>query len=51
MWGEGVRQLDKGTHTLTLELPAAAGELHLDVRLLGLDPISVAGRVVADVRE
>jgi len=50
-WGEGVRQLVPGTNTLTLDLPAADGELYVDVRLLGLDTIGVAGRVVVDVRE
>jgi hypothetical protein len=45
-WGEGVRQLAPGTNELVLEIPlASSGELHLDVRLLGLDTIGVAGRV------
>jgi len=48
-WGEGVRRLEPGTNTLTLDLPAADGELQVDVRLLGLDPIGVAGRVVQSI--
>jgi len=51
-WGEGVRQLTRGTNELVLEIPltSAAGNLQLDVRLLGLDAIGVAGRVMVDVR-
>ena len=49
-WGEGVRQLTRGTNELLLEIPltSAAGNLRLDVRLLGLDVIGVAGRVMVD---
>jgi len=51
-WGEGVRQLERGENELTLEIPldAAAAELQLDVRLLGLDTIGVAGRATVDVQ-
>lgn len=52
-WAEGVRQLATGAATLTIELPLAdigtADGLTLDVRLLGLDPMGVAGRVVSVV--
>jgi len=50
-WGEGVRQLDRGANELVLEIPLAspAADLRLDVRLLGLDTIGVAGRVTVDV--
>lgn len=50
-WGEGMRQLARGTNELTLDIPlATSGDLHVDVRLLGIDTIGVAGRVAIDVR-
>lgn len=54
-WGEGVRNLTTGATELELDLPLAhLGEtrvegLFLDVRLLGLDTIGVAGRVTKEV--
>lgn len=48
-WAEGVRQLAIGATALTIDLPLAdvgsAEGLTLDVRLLGLEPMGVAGRV------
>lgn len=51
-WGEGTRQLVRGANEITLDIPldSAAADLHLDVRLLGLDTIGVAGRETIDVR-
>jgi hypothetical protein len=49
-WGEGVRKLETGTQALTLAVPVSSAELHLDVRLLGLDPMGVAGRRTVDVK-
>lgn len=54
-WGEGVRILETGATTLVLDLPLAhlgetrVEDLMLDVRLLGLDTIGVAGRVIKEV--
>jgi hypothetical protein len=49
-WGEGVRQLERGANELVLDVPVAnAGELLLDVRLLGLDTIGVAGRATVEL--
>jgi hypothetical protein len=54
-WGEGVRNLATGATELELDIPLAhlgavrADELFLDVRLLGLDTIGVAGRVTKEV--
>ena len=50
-WGEGTRQLARGANELTLDIPldSNAANLHLDVRLLGLDTIGVAGRATIDV--
>jgi hypothetical protein len=51
-WGEGVRKLETGATTLELDIPLAhlggtpVERLKFDVRLLGLDVIGVAGRVV-----
>lgn len=51
-WGEGVRRLEQGANALAIEIPVdVTGDLHLDVRLLGLDAIGVAGRVVLDVTD
>lgn len=50
-WGEGVRTLDTGATILELMIPLAhlgntrPGDLFIDARLLGLDPMGVAGRV------
>ena len=51
-WGEGVRQLSRGMNELALEIPldATAASLQLDVRLLGLDQIGIAGRIALEVR-
>ncbi len=51
-WGEGVRQLSIGANELVLDIPLAsnAADLRLDVRLLGLDTIGVAGRATVDVQ-
>ena len=53
-WGESTIQLAAGSANLVLDLPAAGidamGFLHADVRLLGLDPIGVAGRVETNLR-
>lgn len=50
-WGEGMRRLSLGANTLSLDIPVdAAGELRLDVRLLGMDEMGVAGRAEIDVR-
>lgn len=50
-WGEGTRQLARGANELTLDIPldSSAPDLHLDIRLLGLDTIGVAGRATIDV--
>lgn len=54
-WGEGVRKLTTGATTLELDIPLAhlgntrVEDLFLDVRLLGLDTIGVAGRVTKEV--
>jgi hypothetical protein len=52
-WAEGPRELEVGATTLSIDLPLAnvgrAGKLFLDVRLLGLDAIGVAGRVAVEV--
>ena len=50
-WGEGVRQLSLGANELVLDIPLAsdAADLQLDVRLLGLDTIGVAGRATVEV--
>ncbi len=54
-WAEGMRQLQPGPATLTLDIPLAhLGEtkledLFLDVRLLGLDPFGVAGQAAVEV--
>lgn len=54
-WGEGVRKLTTGTTDLELDIPLAhlgntrVEDLFLDVRLLGLDTIGVAGRVTKEV--
>jgi hypothetical protein len=54
-WGEGVRNLEIGASELVLDLPLAhlgsvrVEDLMLDVRLLGLDAIGVAGRVIKEV--
>jgi hypothetical protein len=50
-WGEGMRKLERGANALSIDVPVGdAKELHVDVRLLGLDTIGLAGRVVMDVR-
>ena len=51
-WAERTEDLAAGPTELTVDLPAALlgdGPLHLDVRLLGLSRLGVAGRVTLDV--
>lgn len=54
-WAEGVRNLLTGATELELDIPLArlgatpVDDLFLDVRLLGLDTIGVAGRVTTEV--
>ncbi len=54
-WAEGVRRLEVGETTLTIEIPrahlggAAREDLALDLRLLGLDSMGVAGVVKVDL--
>jgi predicted thioesterase len=54
-WGEAVRRLERGAAALSIDIPLAhlagtpVGNLFLDVRLLGLDTIGVAGRVTMNV--
>jgi hypothetical protein len=50
-WGEAVRTLTTGSRELTLDVPVGAidtASLFLDVRLLSLDTMGVAGRVTID---
>jgi hypothetical protein len=53
-WAEAGRRLEAGTHRVVLDipLPAAANAkgVHVDVRLLALDPMGVAGRIALDVK-
>ena len=53
-WGEGVRTLERGAQTITLDLPlsdvGAAKDLLVDVRLLGLDEMGVAGQKTIEVK-
>ena len=54
-WGEAVRKLDNGATALQIDIPLAhlggtkIEDLFLDVRLLGLDQMGVAGRATLDV--
>ncbi|HYO78312.1 MAG TPA: hypothetical protein VE010_17770 [Thermoanaerobaculia bacterium] len=54
-WGEAVRNLENGATTLSIDIPLAhlggtrVEDLFLDVRLLGLDTIGVAGRVTLEL--
>ncbi|MFL6245877.1 MAG: hypothetical protein ACJ74H_07630 [Thermoanaerobaculia bacterium] len=54
-WAEGVRNLTTGATTLELDIPLThlgntrVEDLFLDVRLLGLDTIGVAGRVTKEL--
>lgn len=54
-WGEAVRKLENGAATLEIEIPLAhlggtrVDDLFLDVRLLGLDRMGVAGRATLSV--
>ena len=54
-WAEGARNLNTGATTLELDIPLThlgntrVEDLFLDVRLLGLDVIGVAGRVTKEV--
>src|SRR5205085_9887121 len=50
-WGQAVRMLTTGANELSLDVPvddAKAGDLFLDVRLLSLDSMGVAGRVTRE---
>ncbi|HEV8267724.1 MAG TPA: hypothetical protein VGR00_05805 [Thermoanaerobaculia bacterium] len=55
-WAESTDRLERGSRSLSLEIPArlvstgADGALHVEVRLLGLDAIGVAGRTEVEVR-
>lgn len=53
-WAESTMRLAAGRTPLGLEIPAsllaaADGPLHLDIRLLGLDPLGLAGRTTLEV--
>lgn len=52
-WGESTLKLAAGKAALSIDLPLAQvgplDRLHLDLRLLGLDPMGVAGRLTLDV--
>ncbi len=54
-WAEMSEQLTPGVKTLTVDIPwnlvrkDARSGLHVDVRLLGLDPMGVAGRTEIDL--
>lgn len=52
-WSETTTTLDRGRNVVTVDLPAADlnGELLLDVRLLGMDAIGVAGHTTLIVRD
>jgi hypothetical protein len=43
-WGENGQRFEAGTHELMLELPANGAAI-ADIRLIGLDPVGVAGQV------
>lgn len=53
-WAEGVRELEIGATSLSIDIPLAdvgsVENLFLDVRLLGLDPMGVAGRTTLEVK-
>jgi len=56
-WAEGVRTLTAGATTLEIDLPlsdlgaTSLDQLFVDVRLLGLDAVGVAGRATLDARK
>jgi hypothetical protein len=56
-WAEGIRTLNTGATELDIDIPLAhlgttsPDALRLDVRLLGLDTIGVAGRVTHNIRK
>jgi hypothetical protein len=48
-WGESQLTLDPGAKTLSIDIPGVAeNDLFLDVRLLNLDSMGVAGRVTSE---
>jgi hypothetical protein len=50
LWAEGVRSLTSGATTLSIDIPldgVAKQDFFVDVRLLGLDVMGVAGRVTS----
>jgi hypothetical protein len=55
-WAESTDRLERGSRSFSVDVPArlvsagADGALHVEVRLLGLDPIGVAGRTEVEVR-
>ena len=52
-WGEATRHLAAGRSRLAFDVPLdgdVAGPYLVDMRLLGLDPMGVAGRTVLEVR-
>ncbi len=53
-WAQGMRELETGATSLSIDIPLAdigsAENLFLDVRLLGLDPMGVAGRTTLEVK-
>jgi hypothetical protein len=53
-WAQGVRALTLGPAALSIDIPLAdvggANGLFLDIRLLGLDPMGVAGRATLTTR-
>jgi len=51
-WGEAAQTLERGRNELTIDIPLAghsAGEMFLDVRLLNLDSMGLAGRKTIDI--
>ncbi len=54
-WAESVSRLEPGRTALSVDIPVAllasatADAVHLDVRLVGLDPMGVAGRATLEI--
>jgi len=51
-WGEAAQTLERGRNELSIDIPlsgARAGDLFLDVRLLNLDSMGMAGRQTVDI--
>ncbi len=51
-WGESTVRLEKGETRLAIEVPIGAAQdtLRADIRLLGLEPMGVAGRATREIR-